>query len=111
MKPKSSQSVLLKKRFLDAREKYLKKLKTISEQKGKRNIHNTAMVLEGLNLQHRFMQSEIKRLERTIELLKSRGKKVDPRFSRRLTKLKKEDGENQSRAKSIKEYFKTELEK
>jgi len=111
MKRPFSPSVSLKRKYLTARENYLKKLSEIKSlnTKGKRTIHNTASVLEGLKLQHKFMQSEIKRVERTITLLRNKQKKVDPRLLVRLKKLKKEDGENQSRAKSIKEYFQMEL--
>lgn len=99
-----SQGIKLKKHYLTARENYLKKLRTIKTSK-KRTLNDTARVLEGLKLQHEFMLAEKRRLQRTINLLESKGKRVDPKFRQRLKKITEEDKENQERFKLIKEYF------
>ena len=109
-RPKRSENVRLKSDYLKAREKYLAGLrKAIEPVQKKRTVNDTARVLEGLKLQHKFMVAERKRLERTIARLGERGKTIDPRFIRRLKKVKKEDKEAQARFKSIKDYFESEM--
>ncbi len=106
MKP--SQSFILKKQYLNARQRYLEKLRTFTPKKN-RTIKDTAKVLDALKLQHKFISSEIRRLQKTITALKSKGKKVNPRLIQRLEKISNEDKENQQRAKLIEAYFLEEM--
>ena len=109
-RPKRSENVRLKSDYLKAREKYLAGLrKAIKPNVIERTMHDTARTLEGLKLQHKFMVAERKRLERTIARLGERGKTIDPRFIKRLKKVKKEDKEAQARFKLIKDYFENEM--
>jgi hypothetical protein len=110
-KKKQLESVRLKNNFLKAREKYLDALRnTTWKNKKKRTIHDTARVLEGLKLQHKFIMAEKKRLERTIGMMGDRGK-INPKMVNRLRKIKREDKESQERFKLIKGYFEREIKK
>jgi hypothetical protein len=103
---------VLRNRQIKAKEKYIEaRRKATSVQTEKRTIHDTAHLLEAMKLEHNALVAERKRLEQTVALLRERGKKVNPSFLERLRKIKKEDKENRSRFKLIKDYFETELRK
>lgn len=105
-----TKSKTLKNKQIKAKEKYVEaRRRAISHQKGKRTIHDTARLLNAMKLEHEALVAERKRLERVVELLRAKGKRINPNFLERLRKIKRETKENRSRFKLIKDYFETEL--